>query len=323
MFKSLHSRAGLIPGALLLSAALAPQLSAQNLFVSSTNTKSVLEYDGETAAFERKFARGGGLIEPEGLEFGPGGDLYVASRSNEILRYDGEKGNFKGVFASHEFLVDPAGIAFCGPDNDLYVASGLSEDGQEGNQILRFDGGTGAFETVVDPANAAGLSDPEAVVCGADGLLYVSDTPEVGNGPVLRYNPATNTFHSVFIPAADSIPDPTGMVFGPDGNLYLSSAATSEVRRYNGTTGAPLGVFVAPGFCGLKEAEGMVFLPNGNLLVASELSNEVIEFSPTGACLGPFVTAGSGKLSEPTFMTLGPPSDSDDEKDAFRFRRSR
>ena len=321
MLKFLHARrAGLMVGALLLSAALAPPLAAQNLFVSSTNTKSVIEYDGETGDFESKFARGGGLIEPEGLEFGPDGDLYVASRSDEILRYDGEKGNFKGVFASGHGLADPAGIAFGGPDNDLYVASGLVEGGGGGNQILRFDGETGAFEAVLDPANLAGLTDPEAVVFGPDGLLYVTDTPEVGNGPVLRYDPATNAFHSTFIPAAASIPDPTGMVFSPDGQfLFLSSAATSEVRKYNGATGAPLGVFVAPGGCGLNEAEGMVFL-NGNLLVASELSDEVIEFNgTTGACIGPFVTAGSGNLSEPTFMTLGA-SDSDEENDAFRFR---
>jgi len=318
MSRYLHSRrAGLMAGALLLSAAVAPPLAADNLFVSSTNTKSVMEYDGETGDFEGKFARGGGLIEPEGVVFGPDGDLYVASRSDEILRYHGEKGNFKGVFASGNGLVDPAGIAF-GPDGDLFVAAGLLEGGDGGNKILRFDGATGAFVAELDPDNTAGLTDPEALVFGTDGLLYVSDTPEEGNGPVLRYNPATNDFHSTFIPAANSIPDPTGMVFGPDGNLYLSSAATSEVRRYNGTTGAPLGVFVAPGFCGLQEAEGMVFL-NGNLLVASELSHEVIEFSPAGACLGPFVTAGSGKLSEPTFMTLGP-SDTEAENDAFRFR---
>jgi DNA-binding beta-propeller fold protein YncE len=322
MPKHLHSRrAGLIAGALLLSAALAPQVAAQNLFVSSDDTKSVLEYDGTSGAFEGKFARGGGLIEPEGVVFGPDGNLYVSSRSNEVLRYDGEKGNFIGVFASGHGLFDPAGIAFGGPGNDLFVASGSSDDGLQGNQILRFDGATGAFEAVVDPANAAGLDDPEAVVFGPDGLLYVASTPETGNGEVLRYDPATNLFHSTFIPSATSqIQDPTGMVFMPNGDLLLSSAETSEVKRYDGTTGALIGTFVTAHSGGLNEAEGMAFAPNGNLLVASELGNAVLEYNgTTGAFVREFVAANSGKLSEPTFITFGL-SDSDDKNDALRFR---
>lgn len=47
MPKYLHyRRAGLMAGALLLSAAVAPPLAADNLFVSSTNTKSVISDAG-------------------------------------------------------------------------------------------------------------------------------------------------------------------------------------------------------------------------------------------------------------------------------------
>jgi sugar lactone lactonase YvrE len=285
---------------------------ADTLFVSSTNTNSVMAYDGETGAFLGKFARGGGLIEPEGIAFGPDGNLYVASRSDEVLRYDGEKGKFIDVFASGHGLVDPAGIAFGGPGNDLFVGAGLTDDGL-GNQILRFDGATGAFEAVVDPVNAAGLDDPEAVVFGPDGLLYVASTPESGPGEVLRYNPATNSFVDKFVPSSESnILDPTGMVFGPDGDLFLSSAATSEVMRYDGTTGNLEGVFITAGSGGLNEAEGMAFGPNGNLLVASELGHSVLEYDgSTGAFVREFVAAGSGGLSEPTFIIFGLPQTDD------------
>jgi len=276
-----------------------------SLYVSSTDTHSVLAYNGGTGAFQRTFTRGGGLIEPEGVAFGPDGRLYVASRSDEVLRYNGRTGKFKGVFASD--VPDPAGIAFGGPGNDLFVGAGLTDEGL-GNQILRFDGRTGAFEAVVDPENEAGLDDPEAVVFGPDGLLYVTSTPEEGFGEVLVYDPEDNSFVATFVDAAHSeILDPTGLVFGPDGDLFVSRAATSEVKRYDGATGALIGVFIPAGLGGLDEAEGMAFGPNCNLLVASELGHAVLEYDgATGAFVREFVAAGSGGLAEPTFITFGP-----------------
>src|SRR4029450_4209147 len=88
-----------------------------SLYVSSDDTHRVLAYNGKSAAFQRTFARGGGLIEPEGITFGPDGNLYVSSRSNAVLRYDGKTGKFIDVFAVGHGLMDPAGIVFGGADN--------------------------------------------------------------------------------------------------------------------------------------------------------------------------------------------------------------
>src|SRR5262245_11677339 len=71
---------------------------ALSLSVTSDAPKEVLAFDREDGALERKFARHGGLIEPEGIAFGPDGNLYVSSRSDEVLRYDGTKGKFIDVF---------------------------------------------------------------------------------------------------------------------------------------------------------------------------------------------------------------------------------
>ena len=277
-----------------------------SLYVSSGDTNSVLAYDGKTGAFQRTFARGGGLTEPEGIAFGPDRNFYVSSRSDQVLRYDGKTGEFIDVFASGHGLVDPAGIAFGGPGKDLFVASGLTDDGR-GNQILRFDGKTGAFEAVVDPANAAGLDDPEAMVFRR-GRLYVTSTPETSPSEVLVYDPRNNSFVKKFVPAASShILDASGMVFGPKGDLFLSSAATSEVKRYDGKTGAFKGVFIPAHSGGLNEAEGMAYGPHGHLFVASELGNAVLEYSrTTGAFVREFVAADSGGVGEPTFITFAP-----------------
>jgi sugar lactone lactonase YvrE len=279
-----------------------------SLYVSSDDTDSVLAYNGKSGAFQRTFASGGGLTEPEGIAFGPDGNLYVSSRSDEVLRYDGKSGAFIDVFASGNGLVDPAGIAFGGPGNDLFVSSGLTDDGR-GNQILRFDGVTGAFKAVVDPANAAGLDDPEGMRFGPDGLLYVCSTPEAGPGEVLRYDPATNSFVDKFVSAAaiGNLLDPTDLVFGADGDLFVSSATTSDVKRYDGSTGAFKGDFITAGLGGLDEAEGMAFDSKGNLFVASELGNAVLKYKgTTGAFVREFVKADSGGLEMPTFITFGP-----------------
>ena len=37
------------------------------------------------------------------------------------------------------------------------------------------------------------------------------------------------------------------LVFVPDGNLYVASRSSGEVLRYDGGTGAPIGVFVPNG----------------------------------------------------------------------------
>ena len=280
-----------------------------SLYVSSGDTNAVLAYDGVTGAFQRTFASGGGLSEPEGVVFGPDGNLYVSSRPAQVLRYDGKTGKFLGVFASGHGLEDPAGIAFGGPDNDLYVSSGIPDSGIGGNQILRFDGKTGAFKAVLDPSNVGGLNDPEGMRFGPDGLLYVESTPEEGAGAVLRYNPATNTFVDKFVKesGAGAIEDPTDLTFGPGGDLFASSAASSEVKRYDGATGAFKSTFITAGLGGLHEAEGMTFGPNGNLFVASELGNAIQQYDgQTGASLGEFVKAGSGGLAMPALLTFGP-----------------
>src|SRR5260221_11184352 len=66
-----------------------------DLFVSSSGTDQVLEYDGTTGEFVAPLvsAGSGGLKFPGGLAFGPKGNLFVASGGgNEVLEYNGTNG---------------------------------------------------------------------------------------------------------------------------------------------------------------------------------------------------------------------------------------
>ena len=95
------------------------------------------------------------------------------------------------------------------------------------------------------------------------------------------------------------------LIFHTDGNLYVSSAVTSEVLLFNGTTGDLIGVFASGG--GAEETEGIAFGPDGNLYVASEATDEIFRYDGTsGAFIDIFVEEGSGGLGEPTWILFAP-----------------
>jgi hypothetical protein len=90
---------------LLAGPAVAPvgAQGPQDLYVSSVLGGDVRRFDGTTGAFLGVFGQAdqpnGGLVGPNGLVFGPDGNLYVASSgTNDVRRFDGTTGAFLGVF---------------------------------------------------------------------------------------------------------------------------------------------------------------------------------------------------------------------------------
>jgi hypothetical protein len=89
----------------------------------------VLEYSGTTGAFVKSFASGGGLSGPQGLVFGPNGDLFVSSfNSDAVLEYNGTTGAFVTSFASGGGLAVPTFLTFSPtvpePSSLVLLASG-------------------------------------------------------------------------------------------------------------------------------------------------------------------------------------------------------
>jgi hypothetical protein len=248
----------------------------------------VVQYNGTTGSSQGVFASQN-ITSPRAVLFGPDGNLYVADGNDaasgdpaSVERFDGKTGAFLGYFVdptSNGGLTHPSDMVF-GPDGagglDLYVAAG-----HEG-AIYRYDGTTGAFKGVFVSAASGGLDNPWGMVFGADGDLYVASSNffTSSNGPfysgdfppgaVLRFEGFSGqlppgTFLGTFVPGGSGgLATPTAMLFGPDGDLYVASCVqygrqnilaaepgTSEVLRYDGTTGAFLGTFVTPDSGGL------------------------------------------------------------------------
>jgi DNA-binding beta-propeller fold protein YncE len=160
---------------------------------------------------------------------------------------------------------------------DLYVAEVFQ------GSVARYDGTTGAFKENFVSSNAGGLVNPGGIVFGPDGNLYVANTNLVrAPGSVLRYQgpngPKPGAFIDTFIPGGSGgLAQPYGLLFGPDGrndgklDLYVadmqlfwknglqSVPGTSQILRYDGTTGAFKGVFVTPDSGGLRLPTFMTF----------------------------------------------------------------
>jgi len=286
-----------------------------NLYVISSLSSQVLRYDGNNGTplpapgeSGAVFAGGGGLSFPSGIDFGPDDNLYVVGvGSDEVFLFNGITGDFIVKFVSDFPRMDPDNpvhLVF-GPDSNLYVST-LDTD-----QVLRYNGNTGMFIDVF--ASGGGLNDPHGLIFSPDGNLFVS-----GRSPdqVLRYDgnsgtplPAPGESGAVFA-SGGGLSFPSGIDFGPDGNLYVSNVGSDQVLRFDGNNGTPLpapgesgAVFASGG--GLGNPLGLEFGPDGNLYVSSTSTDQVLRYNGnTGAFIDVF--ASGGGLNSPNGLVFGP-----------------
>ena len=88
--------------------------------------------------------------------------------------------------------------------------------------------------------------------------LFVSSS---FNDSVKQYNGTTGAFVTAFVPTGSGgLLDNTGLIFGPNGNLFVSSI-TRQVLEYSGTTGAFVTAFVSPLSGGLAGPTYLAFSP--------------------------------------------------------------
>jgi hypothetical protein len=184
--------------------------------------------------------------------------------------------------------------------------------------IHRYNGSTGAYATDFVPSTTVGVSDL-GIIYGPDGNLYVA----AGNS-ILRFDgltgaplPAAGNSGAYFVnPGSGGLGGAEGQCFGfgPDGNLYVASAGTNSILRFDGTTGSFLNVFVTPGSGGLNGPQTPIFGPDGNLYVSSYYNSSIVRYNgATGAPLPSagnsgayFVPPGEGGLAQAQQLLFGP-----------------
>lgn len=266
--------------------------------LTDTGPRFVLHYNGLTGAFIRELGADAPSQQPLGLAFGPDGNLYVGSASpaQGVLRFNPSVDTYVDTFIpnSAPLAGGVESILFRGAQ--VYVCQ--FGDSQTPGTVERFDAATGAYLGNLVPGGRGGLVNAGGMVFGPNGVLYVGNVNSRIPNSILRYNSASGaflgsmpgdianfTYSMAFGPDGDlysassagivrysgttaafkgsfGAGGPNGrdlaIVFGPDGNLYSSREGVG-VLRFDGQTGAYLGVFAPIGSGGLHRPFHMVF----------------------------------------------------------------
>jgi sugar lactone lactonase YvrE len=140
----------------------------------------------------------------------------------------------------------------------------------------------------------------------AEAALLVGNTE--GNN-IVRFDEITGEFLGEFIAPASGLVRPDTLLFGPDGNLYVSSGDTpgnSAIFRFNGKTGKLIDQFASGG--GLFRPYGIAFGPDNNLYVSSFLSDQILRYDGTTGQFLDIFAQGTGTadgLNGPNGLLFG------------------
>lgn len=277
---------------LIVSLSAGAMAALQDLFVSSEGTNSVKRYDGVTGAYLGDFVTpgSGGLIAPQGIQFGPDGHLYVSGGgSGAVHKYNGQTGASMGVFTLGYTFGFPGDFEF--RNGSLFVSEFA---GGANGGIWEFNGTTGAL--IAHRVTATGGTD--GFVWDANGNFIAS---EWGSNSLKKYS-STGTFLGV-MGSGGGLNGPLDLRYGAGGDLYVNSFFTGSVKRFDGVTGAYEGDFVT----GHVRTQGQLIGTDGSLLVGDYATHKINRYDAnSGAFLSTLVTSGSGGLVRPNNFTLNP-----------------
>lgn len=251
----------------------------------------------------------GGHFNP--LTFGPDGNIYTAVGTgmgyNTIQRFDGTTGAFIDTFMDNS---DPdhkingvRDIVFHPTNGTVYVASSYTDE------VLRYDAITGDFVDVFVSAGSGGIDHPDGMQFGPDSNddgkpeLYVTGWLSHN---VVRYDGATGTPLGTYVDSGSGgLSAPFSLAFH-DGELFVTSAGTNQILKYDADDGSYLGITASSG---LDYPRGLTFGPDDLLYVTSGNNDRILRFTAQGQYIDDFVPSGTAGMDNPRTPRFGPDGD--------------
>jgi DNA-binding beta-propeller fold protein YncE len=301
----------------------APAAGEGGLFVAGQESRSVLEYDAATGAFERVVVEtvDQGFQTLGGIALRPSdGVLHVSSTaSGELWRYATASGEVIAP-ALATGLQGPRGLAFdaggatlffadpkdataattdslkalalpAGTVSVLGTSAGAEFDGVAVNGEQVFAADVEGNRVVRFPAGGgsgttvigSGLSAPTRILFRSSTRMLVADA---GSDRVLEYvlGAGSWAFDRVVLPAAAGVVEPCGLALAPDGRLSVGGCGSHDVVQVDLATLA-VTPLVEPGAAGLAAPKDLAW-SGSTLLVASAVANAVVYFDASGAPTG-------------------------------------
>jgi hypothetical protein len=333
-----------------------------SLYIGDGIDNTVKQFDAATGAYEGTFVTYSYSLGPRGMIFDQNHNLLLADQRNassnihgDVLEYD-QTGYIRGAFvpAYDEFFHpnkyapnDPRGLCQ-GKDGSVFVGDlgdlgNVFRTGLPG-RLIQFDANGQWIRDLTPTGPLAGpnqvqfdtTNGPRGVVIGPDGDLYVAVRSynylvpaNALGGEVMRFDPISGAFLGDFVdsdPTKNDLNRPEGLVFGPDGNLYVTSFAnlqapngdTDKILEFNGTTGAYLGKIDLDQVGQPRAfAQAILFGPDGKLFASMENTGEIrrYDIGPGAFTMDPYnpgtyqafvpARASGGPIGQAWYLTFG------------------
>lgn len=270
---------------------------SEEVLVGSSMNGKILRFDATTGTYKGVFAQGGGLVSPNGMAQLANGDIVVGDFITKKVMIYTPEGTVRQDLG--ELLGRPYAILAL-PEGGFLVSE---YDSAPAGRILKWTANTG----FVPFAFGGELDGPDGMAIQENTLYVASQRSK----EILRYNLNTGAFIDVWATEGFDSPlaGPSGMVFGPGGDLYVTQhdndpeiTKGGNVLRFDGATGDLEGAFIPGGAAsgGLSGPIGILLGSGNRFFVTSAETDKVLQFNSAGTYLAPFAT--SPELDGPIYI---------------------